>query len=41
VLGEAVTSSLVLGGILVILGVWLVERRQNRLWGWLVRRGTA
>ncbi len=41
VLNEAVTPSLIAGGVLVILGVWLVERRQKKLWGWLVRRGAA
>lgn len=41
VLGEAVTPSLVAGGILVILGVWLVERRGKRIWVLVFRKWPA
>jgi len=32
ILGESITTSLIGGGIMVIIGVWLVERRQKKRW---------
>lgn len=38
ILGESITPSLLGGGALVVLGVWLVERREHRLLPWRFRQ---